>query len=238
MAKAKLNPDVKAFIVQGLACFDPPSVVVASVKREFGLEVSRQLVETHDPTKRAGRDVAARWSALFHATRKAFLDDTAEIGISHKSVRLRALNRMAEKAENTGTVTATASGIEAAKAHSTLQAWALALKDALEQAFVFTAMWTGADTNTAPEVSVHTDFAVGLYGAEEVRVLLDARKEAQISRETFWDEMQRRGVLGPQFDREKEEERLLAENPPFDPNDAMGALMPPNDQGSDNPRQS
>lgn len=102
MAKAKLNPDVKAFIVQGLACFDAPSVVVAAVKKEFGIDVSRQLVETHDPTKRAGRDVAAKWAELFHATRKAFLEDTAEIGISHKSVRLRALHRMAEKAESMG----------------------------------------------------------------------------------------------------------------------------------------
>jgi len=124
----------------------------------------------------------------------------------------------------TGTVTATASGIDAAKAHSTLQAWALALKDALEQAFVFSAAWMRA-AGSAPEVSVNTDFAVGLYGAEEVRVLLDARKEAQISQETLWDELQRRGVLGPQFDREKEEQRLLEETPPFDPQDELAASL-------------
>ncbi|MET3352363.1 UNVERIFIED_ORG: hypothetical protein ABID33_000246 [Xanthobacter viscosus] len=102
MAKAKLNHDVKTFIVQALACFDAPSVVTAAVKKEFGIEVSRQLVETHDPTKAAGSDTAARWRALFEETRKAFLEDTSKIAISHRAVRLRALQRMAEKAEGMG----------------------------------------------------------------------------------------------------------------------------------------
>ncbi|MFG1371502.1 DUF2280 domain-containing protein [Xanthobacter oligotrophicus] len=102
MAKAKLNHEVKTFIVQALACFDAPSVVTAAVKKEFGIEVSRQLVETHDPTKAAGSDTAARWRTLFEETRKAFLEDTSKIAISHRAVRLRALQRMAEKAEGMG----------------------------------------------------------------------------------------------------------------------------------------
>jgi hypothetical protein len=155
------------------------------------------------------------------ANLKEIREDIAEI-IS--DLRRLAMQPMLPR---TGSVTATASGIEAAKAHSTLQAWALSFKDALEQAFVFTAMWMGDSPDTAPEVSVHTDFAVGLYGAEEVRVLHDARKEAQISQETFWAEMQRRGVLGPQFDRSEEAKRLLSENPPFDPGGEMDA-----DQGT------
>lgn len=48
---AALNGEVKAFIVQALACFDTPSQVAEQVKKEFGLEVSRQQVESHDPTK-------------------------------------------------------------------------------------------------------------------------------------------------------------------------------------------
>ncbi|MEN1613625.1 DUF2280 domain-containing protein, partial [Pseudomonas aeruginosa] len=46
---ATLNSDVKAFIVQALACFDTPSQVAESVKKEFGIEVSRQQIESHDP---------------------------------------------------------------------------------------------------------------------------------------------------------------------------------------------
>lgn len=35
---AALKPDVKAFIIQSLACFDTPTLVVESVQKEFGLK--------------------------------------------------------------------------------------------------------------------------------------------------------------------------------------------------------
>lgn len=97
---ATLNNEVKAFIVQALACFDTPSQVVQAVKQEFDVDVTRQAVETHDPTKRAGRTLAARWQTLFHDTRKRFRDATADIPIANRAYRLRALGRMAEKAES------------------------------------------------------------------------------------------------------------------------------------------
>lgn len=102
MARGKLTDEVRTFIVQSLACFDAPSVVVAAVKREFGETVKPQAVEAYDPTKRAGRALSQRWRALFDATRKEFLEDTSKIAISHRSVRLRALQRMADKAEERG----------------------------------------------------------------------------------------------------------------------------------------
>ncbi|TBZ81404.1 MULTISPECIES: DUF2280 domain-containing protein [Rhizobium] len=102
MAKAKLSDEVKTYIVQALACFDSPSIVAASVKKEFGVEVSRQLVESHDPNKKAASGLAPKWKALFEETRKTFLEDTASIAISHRAVRLRALQRMADKAETQG----------------------------------------------------------------------------------------------------------------------------------------
>jgi hypothetical protein len=111
----------------------------------------------------------------------------------------------------TGNVTATASGIEAAKGHTAIGTWANGLKDALEQAFVFTAMWLRS--NELVEVQVSTDFSVGMYGAEEVKALSDARDRKQISERTFWDEWSRRGVLGPQFDADEEEKRLIEEMP-------------------------
>lgn len=97
---AALRNEVKAFIVQALACFDTPSQVVLAVKEEFGVEISRQLCESHDPTKRAGVTLAKKWVALFHDTRKRFREETAEIPIANRSYRLRALGRLAEKAEN------------------------------------------------------------------------------------------------------------------------------------------
>jgi len=114
MAKAKLSDEVKTYIVQSLACFDSPSVVAKAVKAEFNVEASRQLVESHDPNKVAASGLAEKWRQLFIETRKAFLADTSQIGISHRAVRLRALQRMAEKAEGQGNMVLAASLMEQA----------------------------------------------------------------------------------------------------------------------------
>ncbi|SUD43798.1 Uncharacterized conserved protein [Pseudomonas fluorescens] len=97
---AVLKNEVKSFIVQALACFDTPSQVVEAVKNEYGVVVSRQQVETHDPTKSAGKGLAVKWVTLFNDTRKRFREETAEIPIANRAFRLRGLGRMAEKAEN------------------------------------------------------------------------------------------------------------------------------------------
>ena len=96
---AVLKNEVKSFIVQALACFDTPSQVVEAVKNEYGVVVSRQQVETHDPSKSAGKGLAVKWATLFHDTRKRFREETAEIPIANRAFRLRGLGRMAEKAE-------------------------------------------------------------------------------------------------------------------------------------------
>lgn len=102
MAQEKLDPEVQTYIVQALACYDSPKTVADAVKAEFGIVVARQKVEAYDPTKRAAKSLGAKWIALFEATRKEFLEDTGKIAASHRAVRLRALQRMAEKAENMG----------------------------------------------------------------------------------------------------------------------------------------
>jgi hypothetical protein len=105
---------VKGFIVQALACFDTPSQVVEAVKQEFGIEISRQLCESHDATKRSSKTLAAKWVTLFHDTRKRFREETAEIPIANRAYRLRALGRMAEKAENMKNMALTAQLLEQA----------------------------------------------------------------------------------------------------------------------------
>ncbi|WP_236248321.1 DUF2280 domain-containing protein [Pseudomonas mosselii] len=111
---AALSNEVKAFIVQALACFDTPSQVAEAVKNEFGIEVSRQSVESHDPTKRAAQRLAKRWVVLFEDTRKRFREETAEIPIANRAYRLRALGRMAEKAESMKNMALTAQLLEQA----------------------------------------------------------------------------------------------------------------------------
>lgn len=111
---AALRSEVKAFIVQALACFDTPSQVVEAVRKEFGIDVSRQVCEGHDPTKYAGRGLAKRWADMFHVCRQRFSTETAEIPIANRAYRLRALGRMAEKAENMKNMALTAQLLEQA----------------------------------------------------------------------------------------------------------------------------
>lgn len=96
---AALKPEVKAFIIQSLACFDTPSQVVESVKKEFGLTISRQQAEAHDPTKASSKGLAKKWIEMFHATRERFQNEIADIPIANKAYRLRVLDRMATNAE-------------------------------------------------------------------------------------------------------------------------------------------
>lgn len=110
----KLTEDARAFVVQQLAMYDPPSVVAKAVRDEFGVTIAPQSLEFYDPTKRAGAKLSEKWKALFRETREAFLKDTAEIGISHRVVRLRALQRMAQVAEKQGNLQLTASLLEQA----------------------------------------------------------------------------------------------------------------------------
>lgn len=111
---ATLKGEVKAFIVQSLACFDTPSQVVELVKKEFGLSITRQQVESHDPTKANGRGLAQKWVELFHETRKRFQTELSDIPIANKSYRLRALDRMMTRAEGMKNMALAASLMEQA----------------------------------------------------------------------------------------------------------------------------
>lgn len=91
---AALKPEVRAFIVQELACFDTPSQIVESVQKEFKVQVTRQQVASHDPTKVAGKGLAQKWVDLFNRTRDRFLNEISDIPIANKAYRLRVLQRM------------------------------------------------------------------------------------------------------------------------------------------------
>ena len=112
--RAGLPDEARTFIVQALACWDTPSEVVKAVRETFGLTVSRQAVEAYDPTKRAGAALAPAHRALFETTRAAFLTDMATIGISHRVVRLRALERLVDCAETMGNIALAAELLEQA----------------------------------------------------------------------------------------------------------------------------
>jgi hypothetical protein len=100
----ELTDEHKEFIVQGLACYDSPSQVVAAVKEEFGIVITRQRVQGYDPTKVAGKDLSEEYRTLFANTRAEYDDEKAKIGATSRLVRVRRLERMAQKAEASGNI--------------------------------------------------------------------------------------------------------------------------------------
>lgn len=111
---AALKPEVRAFIIQELACFDTPSQIVESVQKEFKVQVTRQQVASHDPTKAAGKGLAKKWVDLFNELRDRFLNEISDIPIANKAYRLRVLQRMSTNAENMKNIGMTAQLLEQA----------------------------------------------------------------------------------------------------------------------------
>jgi hypothetical protein len=91
----------------------------------------------------------------------------------------------------------------AAKAHNAVQAWALGLKDALQQAWKFTAMWL--NQKDEPLVNVHTDFGVDQQAGTE---LAEINKSTWLSDQNKASEFKRRGVLSDDFDWDDNEQQL------------------------------
>ena len=97
------------------------------------------------------------------------------------------------------------------KAHSAVQAWALMLKDAMEQAWKITMMWLKKPT-TEVIVQVHTDFGVDLDGASDMADLKSMEESKVISKKTYFEEAKRRGVLMDDADYDKEQEQIATES--------------------------
>lgn len=146
--------------------------------------------------------------------------------------QLRELGRQPLTAQS-GNLTVITTAVAAGKANSAVKQWALMLKNALENAIVITCKWLGIPPETYDaEVFVYTDFEETSDG-KDVDALDKARERKDISRETYWSELQRRGILSPEFDHEREEERLLEEMP----GDGVDTSLDDNDPAGDNPGQ-
>lgn len=152
---------------------------------------------------------------------------------------LRELGRQPLTAQS-GNLTTITTAVAAGKAKSAVGAWALGLKNALENAIGITMLWIGQEPGDGksaykPEVNVYTEFDDVLDDGRDLDALDKARAGGDLSQRTYWHEFKRRKVLSPDFDAEKEEQALLDESagedetggfdlppptvPPVDPNE-------------------
>jgi len=105
--------------------------------------------------------------------------------------------------------TATARTLDSAEATSALQDATLRFQDALENVIRLTAYWM--DLADGGSVEVHNSFSEAPVGPDGLRILIEARKNRDISREVFIHELQRAGVLDEDFDVDADGARLESE---------------------------
>lgn len=141
------------------------------------------------------------------ATSLKFLADE----IDRIEKQMRELGRQPLTA-NSGNLTVVTTAFAAQKGNSAVQQWALNLKDALEQAMYITALWLGQ--SDSPDVKVYTDFSVDADDDKGIEWLMDMAKRGRLSTKTEWEEAQRRNVLSPDFDPDKEDQQIASEAPP------------------------
>lgn len=113
-----------------------------------------------------------------------------------------------------GDITATARAIDMAEINSRAQAWARGLEVALEAAFEYASEWNGK-MDTTPDVKLNTEFGLSLREAKDLDMLLQTRKNGDLSQETYWSELRRRGILPDEFDPAAEKELLAREPKPL-----------------------
>lgn len=133
--------------------------------------------------------------------------------------QLRELGRQPLTAQS-GNLTVITAAVAAGKARSAVGAWALLLKDALENAMKLTCMWLGIDYE--PTINVYTDFDEFAEG-KDLDTLNTAVAAGKISDETYRSELKRRNVLSDEFSEDEEKALLLAQVP------ADNGLDTPND---------
>jgi hypothetical protein len=93
----KLTTAQQIFIVQQLACKMRPSEVVESVKEEFKVNVTRQLVWTYHPENNP--KLSAPLKDFFEKTHKAFADESGSLRIQKRKYRLKKLDSLIVQAE-------------------------------------------------------------------------------------------------------------------------------------------
>lgn len=124
--------------------------------------------------------------------------------------QLRELGRQPLTAQS-GNLTVINSAFAASKSKTAVLAWAFLLKNAIEEALLITAMWMNVSYD--PDVEIYTEFDNFIDGANDVDALGSMREKGDLSQETYWEEMSRRGILSDNFTAERERERLTKEFP-------------------------
>ena len=155
--------------------------------------------------------------------------------------QLRELGRQPLTAQS-GNLTVITTAYAAGKTRSAVGAWALRLKDALENAMNLTCQWMGIEKTTYdPVINVFDEFDdFSTDQVSDLAALQFARTNKDLSHENYMKELQRRNTIRPEFDDEENKRQLLDETPsdtanPNDVDDLGNPLPAPKDPANPKP---
>ncbi len=131
--------------------------------------------------------------------------------IKETARELRELGRQPLTAQS-GNLTVVTTAFAAQKGNAAIQAWALNLKDSLERAFAFTALWLRLDDQVV--VNVDTDFDLGFGDDDSFGHVLSigTGETPLISREAVLHEAKRRNILDRDYDGDADLDKLMSED--------------------------
>ena len=72
----KLTREQKIYVVRRLAAYDRPAEIARDLRKEFGIEITREAVRKYDPSK--GSECAEEWADLFRNARQEYMGDKAD----------------------------------------------------------------------------------------------------------------------------------------------------------------
>ena len=162
------------------------------------------VVSAHQATLVDSIDATLEWKEITGASIAAGRQDLKDIEFQMETFGLQLT------AARPGAQSATGEALDADKETSTLSMLADALKDALEQALIWMAMYGGLGDIT-PDVAVNKDYGVNMMGAQDMLAMLSAVNTGALSRETFIREMARRGMVRADLDPQDEADRIAIE---------------------------
>jgi hypothetical protein len=123
---------------------------------------------------------------------KAGRDDLQDL---QAQMEILGLQPLVQKSGNT---TATGKAMDEGKKFSAAQLWVRALEGALVEAFRYAGVWLKGPGYELPDdfaIDIHSEFGLGARAAADNEFLLKARQAKEIDRETFLEEIRRRGLL-------------------------------------------
>ncbi len=75
---ARLNKAQKAYIVQSLAEFVQPPIIIQKFKELYGVEIKLQQIETYNPSRAQSANLGDEWINFFNECRKKYLEQPVE----------------------------------------------------------------------------------------------------------------------------------------------------------------